>query len=118
VVALLPDRLVVSGSREDAPAVPLHSFDRTQVRPLVLSSDCNSWRKDLDHQQGCVNDLLFDDGKRVRAMVLFGGLGTSLGAVIGVLRGLDRWQEVRSDRLRVGLAPQQRGVVLGASVGF
>ena len=63
----------------------------------------------------CSSDL---DGKRVEAMVLFGGVGAGLGVVIGALRGLDRWQEVRSDRLRVGLAPRRRGVVVGASVGF
>jgi len=147
IVAVLPDRLVVSGSTQDAPVtVLLDSFDRIRVRvrrpaaasmlayggigllmgvaggalvgPLVLSSDCNSWRKDLDHQQGCLNDLLFDDGKRVQAMVLFGGVGAGLGAVIGALRGVDRWPEVRSDRLRVGLAPRRRGVVVGGSVAF
>src|SRR3990172_6248892 len=33
IVTLLPDRLVISGSREEAPVtVPLDSFDRIQVR--------------------------------------------------------------------------------------
>ena len=76
------------------------------------------FKKDLDTELKCLSDLA-DGAIRVRAAVLFGVAGGALGAVIGVIVGRERWEEVARDRIRVSVAPQPNaGIALAASIRF
>ncbi len=52
-------------------------------------------------------------------VVLYGGIGAGIGAIVGALTRTDRWEEVPLDQLRVSFVPQRDGrFALGLSVAF
>jgi len=148
IVAWLPDRLLLTrGEAEDSiVAVSRVSVDHIDISvrrfspatvltyaglgllvgaaggalagPVVMSSACLAWRKDIANQGSCVGDLV-DSGKRIEAALLFGGIGTAVGIVAGAIVGRERWQKLAPANVRVALASQRlTGLTLAASVRF
>jgi hypothetical protein len=50
--------------------------------------------------------------------IMFGVLAVPVGAVIGAIVGVERWERVEPARLRVGLLPVRGGAGVAVSVGF
>jgi len=50
--------------------------------------------------------------------VMLAALGAGVGAVTGAFIKTDRWEEVPLEQVRVSVAPQRGGVVIGISMAF
>ena len=53
------------------------------VGPLLTTPGCLAWKKDVENQASCLGAVLRPEN-RVRATLVFGGLGAAVGTVVGI----------------------------------
>jgi hypothetical protein len=85
--------------------------------PVLLSRSCLTWKRDLANQANCAEDLL-DNGNRARAAVIFGSAGVGLGALVGILTGRERWQELDARGWQLATVPLPGQIAFRVSTRF
>jgi hypothetical protein len=67
----------------------------------------------------CGNGWCDESGEWAGSAAFFGGIGAAGGALVGVLIRTDRWQDVPSEGLKVGVRPMRgRGLALTLRLSF
>ncbi|MBI3981917.1 MAG: hypothetical protein HY337_03335 [Gemmatimonadetes bacterium] len=84
---------------------------------MLLSRSCLTWKRDLANQVNCAEDLL-DNGTRAQAAVIFGGAGVGLGALVGILTGRERWQELDARGWQLATVPLPGQIAFRVSTRF